>query len=258
VVILQYNLSDMTEICLQSVLENDYENIKEIIIVDNGSSDPFHANRFKNRYDNVRVIEQSPNVGYCGGTNVGWKAATGDHILLLNNDTALSHNCISMLVKTMETDDKIGWAGACYQAGPWTNCRVWFPPEAIEELDQSKGSVRGKMNEYANSLPDDPKINYWDATEVTALLMRKTMSDQIGYFWDELFEHHQADYVLRMEVENWKVAVCGNAIFWHSVGSPTLQSMGIHSQARRQCSLESTAMMSKRYPNVDLSRLFPW
>ncbi|WP_448634058.1 glycosyltransferase [Pedobacter panaciterrae] len=79
----------------------------ELILVDNGSSNDNEA-YFKNIYPDVVYIRSDKNTGFAGGNNLGIRAAKGEYILLLNNDTEITENMIPVLLNEMELRPDIG------------------------------------------------------------------------------------------------------------------------------------------------------
>ncbi len=123
IIILNWNGIDFTKKCLASIKSNTSYPNYEIIIIDNGSKakeimelKKIHAKGIVNR-----LILNKSNKGFSGGNNQGIKAAKGDYLLLLNNDTTLTKNWLTELVKTAEKDKKIGVVGpdieSYYQPG---------------------------------------------------------------------------------------------------------------------------------------------
>jgi len=90
VVVTHDNLA-FTRLCLRSVLANSGEGI-ELIVVDNGSSDgtPSYLARLAERDARVRVLLNGSNAGFAPACNQGLGLATGDHLVLLNNDTLVA------------------------------------------------------------------------------------------------------------------------------------------------------------------------
>lgn len=90
VVVTHDNLA-FTRLCLRSVLANSGEGI-ELIVVDNGSSDgtPSYLARLAERDARVRVLLNGTNAGFAPACNQGLGLATGDHLVLLNNDTLVA------------------------------------------------------------------------------------------------------------------------------------------------------------------------
>jgi GT2 family glycosyltransferase len=90
VVVTHDNLA-FTRLCLRSVLANSGEGI-ELIVVDNGSGDgtPSYLARLAERDARVRVLLNGSNGGFAPACNQGLGLATGDHLILLNNDTLVA------------------------------------------------------------------------------------------------------------------------------------------------------------------------
>ena len=113
VVILTYNNLDLTKACLQSIVErSDYPNL-EIIVVDNASSDdtPAYLREFGMCHPGAKVILNDTNLGFAAGNNVGLAAATGDYLVLLNNDTVVTRGWIMTMLRHLQVDATVGIVG---------------------------------------------------------------------------------------------------------------------------------------------------
>lgn len=86
VIIPIFNVRSYIDECLQSVLNQSYDNL-EIILVDDGSTDdsPIICDNYAKEYSNIKVIHKQ-NGGLSDARNVGIKMATGDYILFLDAD----------------------------------------------------------------------------------------------------------------------------------------------------------------------------
>ncbi len=85
VVVPVYNMARFLETALQSVLDQTYPNITEIIVVNDDSSDESAAIARAMPDPRITVIDQD-NRGPSGALNTGIRAATGDFIALLDGD----------------------------------------------------------------------------------------------------------------------------------------------------------------------------
>ena len=85
------------------------DNSLEVIVVDNASKEN-EASIIEQRYPMVKVIRSPQNLGFAGGNNLGIKAAHGEYLFFLNNDTVLRHQTsdIRPLIDRLESSDKIG------------------------------------------------------------------------------------------------------------------------------------------------------
>jgi GT2 family glycosyltransferase len=112
IIVLNWNGLRDTLHCLQSLKRADYPAFR-VLVVDNGSSDA-SSTSIRQRFPEVTLIENSENLGFTGGNNIGMRQALeeeADYVLLLNNDTEVAPDAVRLLVETAESDPRIGIAG---------------------------------------------------------------------------------------------------------------------------------------------------
>ena len=91
VIILNYNVRYFLEQCLFSV-QRALDGIDaEIIVIDNASSDN-SCEMVKAKFPQVKLIENSANLGFPKGNNIGVAQAKGDYICILNPDTVVAED----------------------------------------------------------------------------------------------------------------------------------------------------------------------
>ena len=97
IIILNYNSGNWLSDCIESILKTNYSNY-EIIVVDNQSNDNSHK-ICKEKFNQITLIENTKNFGYCEGNNVGIKKSHGDYLVILNPDTIVEPNWLEELFK---------------------------------------------------------------------------------------------------------------------------------------------------------------
>ena len=99
VIIPAYNAENTIDKCIDSVINQDYNNI-EIIIIDDGSSDEtLNICKKALESDNrIRIISQK-NSGPAVARNKGIDLANGEYIIFVDSDDWIDKNCISEAVK---------------------------------------------------------------------------------------------------------------------------------------------------------------
>lgn len=115
IIVLTYNNLELNKKCFDSILKYTAYPNYELIIVDNQSTDgtvDYLKELEKEGHPQVQIIFNQDNKGFAGGNNQGMQYATGDYILLLNNDTVISRGWITGMVKHMENDAKCGMCGS--------------------------------------------------------------------------------------------------------------------------------------------------
>ncbi len=110
VIIISFNGMDFIDDCLSSVQMSLTEVDSETIVVDNGSTDGT-VEWIKSHFPSVKIIENSSNRGFAPAVNQGIKAAQGEFLFLLNQDTRIRNRAIVSLAERMENDSTIGTIG---------------------------------------------------------------------------------------------------------------------------------------------------
>jgi len=85
VIILAWNGREYLGPCLSSVLAQTRP-ADQVIVVDNGSQDG-SADFVAQNCPQVQLVRNERNLGFSGGMNIGIKVASGDILVLLNQDT---------------------------------------------------------------------------------------------------------------------------------------------------------------------------
>ena len=96
VIVLNYNAGELLLNCIESIKKSAYKNL-EIIVVDNISTDKSQET-CKEKYPDIKLIQNNENFGYCEGNNIGIREAKGDYIIILNPDTIVESNWIEELI----------------------------------------------------------------------------------------------------------------------------------------------------------------
>ena len=107
IIILNYNTFDLTCQCIESIYEYTKNVDFEIIIVDN-SSTVDEPDKFLELFPKIKLVKNTENRGFAGGCNDGIKVAKGDTILLLNSDTKLLNDAISITYDFLNTHPNVG------------------------------------------------------------------------------------------------------------------------------------------------------
>lgn len=104
VIILNYNGASWLQRCLDSLRAQTISDQVQIILADNASSDGSErlAKAMIESWRGGIFIQHGQNLGYCEGNNAAAKAARGEYLLFLNNDTWLEPACLERLLGEVE------------------------------------------------------------------------------------------------------------------------------------------------------------
>lgn len=109
VIVLSWNgMNDLQE-CLDAVRSQDFADL-ELIVVDNASTDG-SADFVASHYPDARLIRNEQNLGFAAGNNRGLRAATGNVLVLLNQDTIVRAGWLQALVEALVCDARRGIVG---------------------------------------------------------------------------------------------------------------------------------------------------
>lgn len=147
VVTVNYNTEKDTRNLLASLNRIEKGNFQlQIIIVDNGSRIPFQLDS-REKKENIILLRYDENMGFAGGYNIGIRTALdhgADYILIINNDTKVYSDMLKNLIKTLESDSKIGI----------TVPKIYFARGREFHKDRYKPDELGKVIWYAGGFTD--------------------------------------------------------------------------------------------------------
>lgn len=108
VIIPVYNSEKYISKCLDSVLNQTYQNV-EIIVINDGSKDNSIKilKEYEKKYKNIILIDKK-NEGVSKTRNLGIKTATGDYIMFIDNDDFIDEDYIETYMKNSDYDIVIG------------------------------------------------------------------------------------------------------------------------------------------------------
>jgi GT2 family glycosyltransferase len=94
--------------CLPTVLNQKHDDY-EIMIIDNASTDG-SVEYVEQHFPQVRLINNTANLGYAGANNVGFANASGEVFVVLNPDTKVEPEWLEALIGALRNDPGAGLA----------------------------------------------------------------------------------------------------------------------------------------------------
>ena len=102
IVVPVYNMGDSINVCVDSILKQDYPNI-EILLVDDGSKDDSYAKCLAMAEKDSRVVVyHTENRGSGPARNYGIEHASGRYVYFPDADDYMEPNAISVMLQAME------------------------------------------------------------------------------------------------------------------------------------------------------------
>ena len=209
VVITNYNGRRYLPDCLSSLELQTYRDF-ETILVDNASTDG-SVEFVEENYPMVRIIRNRENLGFAGGTNAGIRAARGEYILTLNNDTRADPGFVEHLRKAMGADPAVGMCAA----------KMLFPDGSIN----STGICISRSGAAWDRGMYEPDRGQYDHLEEVfgpcagAALYRREMLDEVGLFDEDFFLYMEdVDLAFRARLAGWSCRYVPEAKVYHHHG----------------------------------------
>lgn len=212
IVIPNYNGIKYIEDCLESLYAGTTTDI-DVIVVDNASKDG-SLELIKEKFPQVRLIENQENTGFDKAVNQGITESNTPYVILLNNDTRVERNFVHELEKAIEKDkhlfsvsaklislhekDKLDDAGDYYCALGWAFAR-------------GKGKHPDKYTQDGDIF----------ASCAGAAIYRKSLFDTVGLFDENHFAYlEDIDIGYRAMLYGYRNRFAANAVVYHA-GSAT-------------------------------------
>jgi len=107
IIVVNYNGKHFLGECFASLENLEYPRDKfEVILVDNASTDG-SVQYVREIFSWVNILQLDKNYGFCKPNNDGVKIANGEYVVFLNNDTAVTKEWLSELVKGALSEEQI-------------------------------------------------------------------------------------------------------------------------------------------------------
>ena len=212
IIIPNWNGGKFLPTCLDALNRQTYSPI-EVIVADNASVDGSQA-LIASQYPQVKLVQLAENRGFTGACNAGIRAATGDYIALLNNDTEVDAGWAAAVVDAFERHSEIGIVASkmllfdkrdhIHTAGDFFtvdgragNRGVWQQDTGQFDQEEYVFSACGGSSVY-----------------------RKIMLDKIGLLDDDFFfSLEDMDLAWRAQLIGWRCLYMPKAIVYHHLSA---------------------------------------
>lgn len=226
ILIINYNTSRLLLQCVDSI----YKNVKgvdyEIIVADNNSSE---EERQLLRGDKRFVLlELNENLGFGKANNAAAKYAKGDYLLLLNPDTILLNDAVTLLYCYLTTHQEVGICGGNLYDGNMlpTHSFHRLYPSLLSEVDFAMGQIFRRLrygkNTQFNNTPYPIEVAMITGAD---LMIQRNVWKQLYGFDPSFFMYGEdADLCLRCKLLGYKIVSVPEAHIKHLEGKSFLES----------------------------------
>jgi GT2 family glycosyltransferase len=214
VIIPNYNGKRFLETCLNAMRVQTYpRELTEIVMVDDASTDDSIA-FVRQHYPEVNVVRLESNSGLAVGCNAGAKAATGDLLVMLNNDTEAEPGWLAALVETAQQHP---------QAGAIASKMLLFDRRTVLH---NAGDMMGADGVPRNRGVWQEDRGQYDADTLVfggcggGVAYRREAWEQTGGFDERLFMYlEDVDLAWRLQLLGWEARFAPAARLYHQLSA---------------------------------------
>ncbi|GLQ49279.1 glycosyl transferase family protein [Dyella flava] len=173
IIIPVYGKLDYTVTCLRSLALHMGNITTEVIVVDDASPDGSAS--ALSAVDGLRLLVNAQNQGFVGSCNAGAKAARGEYLVFLNNDTQVTPGWLDALLRCFADEPDCGIAGS----------RLIYPDGRLQEAggwvfsDGSAWNVGRFESRHASAYRYRRRTDYLSGA---AIMIRRDRFSAVGGF----------------------------------------------------------------------------
>ena len=227
IIIVSWNTRDLLRDCLNSVFAEPTGLKLQVLVADNASSDG-SAEMVRQRFPQVRLIENKENLGFAISNNRLFKFCEAEYIVLLNPDTVVKNDALRILRDFIHDHPRIGAAGP----------KLVHPHLQLDVLGcGGQVSLRTVFNHYFFLARLFPNVPAFEGTHLyvgvndreprpvgwvsgACLVVRKAVIDQVGPMSERWFMYAEdQEWCARMIAAGWQVFHVPGAVVEHHLGA---------------------------------------
>ncbi len=212
VVIPNWNGAHHLPVCLDALRAQTYPHV-EVVLVDNGSTDGSHA-LVREHYPEVKLLALDRNLGLTGGNNAGFRAAQGEILVSLNNDTEAEPRFVEALVAALADRPQAGMAAA--------KMRLFDQRHILHSAGDGYGVDGIPFNRGVWQVDE----GQFDAAGWIfggcggAVAYRRAMLDAVGLFDESFFMYcEDVDLNWRAQLAGWGCWYTPEAVVYHKLSA---------------------------------------
>ena len=198
VIIVSFNSDHIIHRCISSI---DKE--IEIIVIENSNNKKLKKN-IEDKYENVKCILSSENIGMGAGNNIGIKNTNKDFALVLNPDAILEKNTIDEIINASKLLDSFGVIAPISDIPEYPNYK----------FDKSENYKFDQINPF--------KVKTVDGYSMLLNLKRLKKLNNFNFFDENFFLYlENDDFCKRLRLNNENIYIVPKSKIHHLGGEAT-------------------------------------
>lgn len=226
IIIVNYDSEELTKACIKSLDSIDTTVKVEVVVVDNGSQNPFVAPK-KTKLP-VTVLRSESNQGFTGGNNVGIHHAiersNSDYVLLLNNDTQVSKDFLQKMYDWLLKRPEYGMVcpKIYFSKDREFHQQSYTPDQKGKVLWYAGGSIDWQhMTAFHRGVDEVDRNQFANQTDSDfctgcCVLIKREVLEKIGFLDADYFLYFEdVDLSMKARSFSYKIGYTDDAHIWH-------------------------------------------
>jgi GT2 family glycosyltransferase len=226
VILLTRNTCQQTRDAIESILSSADTLKKEIIVIDNASSDET-SSVLPADFPQIHYTRMERNLGFARAVNFAARETTGQFLLLLNSDARLKPDSLNLAIDWMRVHPECGVSGAqlLHPDGRKQNSIANFPSLATELLNKYflrqlwPKRFPGKEQTFSGPVEVESVLGAFFLVRRTLWEKLEGMDDRFFFFLEE------TDFCLRTREHGATVMHLPHVEVWHAQGETTKKNL---------------------------------
>ncbi|MGZ3837354.1 MAG: glycosyltransferase family 2 protein [Flavisolibacter sp.] len=217
IITVNWNSTAVTRDFLVSIQEqNTYEDI-EVIVVDNASREN-PTGELLAVYPAARIICNETNLGFSGGNNVGIRAARGEYLFIVNNDTEFTPGLLEGLLQVFRDDPQTGVVCPKFH--------YFFEKGIIEYAGYRPVNIfTGRNSMVGSREKDEGQYNQVRETRYAhggGMMVSRKVIETAGLMPEEFFLYYEElDWSVRIRKKGYKIYYQPASLIYHKESMTT-------------------------------------
>ena len=239
VILINYNSTEHTINCVNSIIEKTSKNIRYQIIITDNCSEKDEYLKLKSYCDSlqnefVSLYQNTINAGFGGGNMFGLQFANAKYYAFVNNDTLFINDCLSILKTALDTNQNIGIAGAqaFKENGDFMISLDHFASPTREILGRNFLEIINpkKYPKRKRTYTNPIQVNFVPGS---FMFVRAKDFNEVGGFDTNIFLYYEeTDLCIRLSKIEKHAYLVPEAEFIHFHGASTPRSMAIKKELK--------------------------
>lgn len=222
--IVTYNAIKYIPFCISSIFNQSYKNF-DVVIIDNNSSDGTQE-YIKHAYPNIKLIENTENMGFAHAHNQAIEQNNSEYILVTNQDIFLEPDFLEILVNFADNNPEYASFGGKLKKMKFNETGHFEKLDYIDSLYLDH-TIGYRFINYGEGKEDSSKFNQnLSVFGISGALVmyRRNALETIRYSGSEYFDNdffmykEDIDMAWRLNNAGYKAVYLYNAIAYHERG----------------------------------------